>query len=282
MERLDRFTDLSDGLFGDENIFINKLANKLSSDFAARQQLGKLTVKTIPSMRSTKPYPDTDPMSVDDIDWNSLVDVLDEAAFQSSKCQACMLPALKENEQTFSAPLARPNGKLSVTVVPSHNLRPKTANIRIRPASREDPYEKFIKGVFEDADPGEYEESEDDEDFTVASSTSKTVEEEDEYLDDLSVQISMKELLDLFEDEYFVRGRQISVDRLRKRLEHLDQENCALTGFSTDQLRKLDELICRHIQLVVQTLAYCGEIAGVDSVIPELLQGLVLLCHFLF
>lgn len=85
-----------------------------------------------------------------------------------------------------------------------------------------------------------------DEDYTAGpGNVSRGTDEDEEYRDDRTVQISMKELLDLFEDEYFVRGRSISVDRLRKRLEMLDNEKSSKLGFDCELVHTLDQQICQ-------------------------------------
>lgn len=268
MERLDRFTDPFDGPNARENAPLSSFNAKLASDYGVRQQMGKITLKTIPTSRPPRPPPIQDVVKPEDIDWNSLVDVLDEAAYRPTASKAI---ATYPNTP-------RPTSNLSVTVVPTPSrLFPGSsiAHKRIRPIAHEDPYEKFLKGVFNESEPAMSEEESEDEDFTVAHSTGRNGDEDDEYRNDASVQISMKELLDLFEDEYFVRGRHISVDRLRKRLEHLDEVKSAKVGFSTDQIQRLDDQICRHIQLTVQSIALCGELVGADCVIAELIQSLV-------
>lgn len=65
----------------------------------------------------------------------------------------------------------------------------------------------------------------------------------------------MKELLDLFEDEYFIQGRNISVDRLRKRLELLDSENTNNIGFNNEIIKELNTQICNVLLLI---LFYCS------------------------
>lgn len=269
MERLDRCTDPFDGPKVTENVSLNSFTPMSASDQVLRQKMGTITLRTIPSSRLSRPPPVQETMNAEDIDWNSLVDVLDEAAY-NPKISASVISCPK------SAP--KPSGNLSVTVVPTPNRQHSTNSIvskRSRSEIHEDPYEKFIKGVFNNMEPIVSEEESDDEDFTVANSTGRNGDEDDEYRNDASVQISMKELLDLFEDEYFIRGRHISVDRLRKRLEHLDETKISKVGFCKTQIQRLDDQICRHIQLVVQSIALCGELAGADCVIAELIQSLV-------
>ena len=103
----------------------------------------------------------------------------------------------------------------------------------------------------------------------------KSGDEDEEYRSDKTVQISMKELLDLFEDEYFVRGRNIPVDRLRKRLETIDKAQMAKIGFSPDQMSRLGRQLCEQIQLLVQNAMICGELVGAEAIVSEALLMLV-------
>lgn len=272
MERLDRFTDPFDGpQKAPQKFILTPFGNRIQSEQSVCQQSGNITLKTIPCTRPSRPSQQMpDVIKAEDIDWNSLVDVLDEAAHQ---------PNNNSNNNMVCPSTPRPIGNLSVTVLPTPNrLLPKSPRQkRLRPSIHEDPYEKFLKGVFNDAEPGVSEEESDDEDYTVAHSTGRG-DEEDEYRDDESVQISIKELLDLFEDEYFVRKKKISVDRLRKRLEHLDEAKSAKVGFAAEQIGRLDDQICQHIQLVVQSIAFCSELDGAGCLFAELVQSLVHFC----
>lgn len=119
---------------------------------------------------------------------------------------------------------------------------------------------------------------ESDEDYFQSLNPPKSGDEDEEYRSDKTVQISMKEILDLFEDEYFVRGRNIPVDRLRKRLETIDKAQTAKIGFSPEQTSRLGRQICEQIQLLVQNSMVCGELVGAEQIVSESLGMLVSRC----
>lgn len=130
-----------------------------------------------------------------------------------------------------------PSKNLSINVISTkRSKRPYSAE------TSQEIYDSFIQRVINDIE----EESEtDDDDCYVNNTGVRSLDDDDDYNGDDTVKISMKELLDLFEDEYFIKGKHISVDRLRKRLEHIDKEKTAIIGFSDQLICRLDNQICK-------------------------------------